>query len=198
MPVVLEPLDHVGEDTKPRLTREECAALGRAGSIDLERFELLEGSLIPKMSKGHWHSMTVRELVRWLRSVHGYDLVEQEIAIDLLPFDFSTSDPEPDCIVVSEDYEKRTGPPRPREIRFIAEVAFSSHRIDLGLKAGLYARSEIAEYWVLDIPARRIVVHREPIGGHYRSVVAYGETEIVETLSAPGHAVRAGELLVVP
>lgn len=198
MPVVLEPLDHVGEDTKPRLTREECAALERAGSIDLERFELLEGSLIPKMSKGHWHSMTVDELVRWLRSVHGYDCVKQEIAIDLLTLDAPTSEPEPDGIVLTNDYDKRSGPPHPRQIRFVGEVAYSSQRIDLGLKAGLYARSEIPEYWVLDISAHRIVVHRDPVDGHYRSIVEFSEDEHVEMLSAPGQAVRVGDLLIVP
>ncbi|MBM3755417.1 MAG: Uma2 family endonuclease [Acidobacteria bacterium] len=196
MPVVLDPLELVGEDTKPRLTREECAALGRAGSIDLERFELLEGSLIPKMSKGHWHSMTVEELVRWLRRVHGYDCVRQEIAIDPVPCDFSTSDPEPDAIVTTSDYDRRSGPPRPRQIRFVGEVAYSSQRIDLGLKAGLYARSEIPEYWVLDITGRRIVIHRDPVDDHYRSIVEYGEDERVEMLSAPGQEVRAGDLLI--
>ena len=197
MPVVLEALEHVGEDTRPRLTREECAALGRAGSIDLERFELLEGSLIPKMGKGHWHSMTVQELVKWLRSVYGYDSVSQEIAIDLLPFDAPTSEPEPDCLVTTREYDRRSGMPSPNRIVLVGEIAFSTQRTDLGLKAGLYARSCIPEYWVADIAVRRIVVHREPVDGHYRSVVAFGEDERVETLGAPGQSVRVGDLLVV-
>ena len=32
-------------------TRDECARLAREGSLDYERFELIEGVLIPKVAK---------------------------------------------------------------------------------------------------------------------------------------------------
>jgi len=57
----------------------------------------------------------------------------------------------------------------------------------------LYARAGIAEYWVLDVPARRLIVQRDPQAGRYLSVVAYGEGESVSPLGASGAALRVGD-----
>jgi hypothetical protein len=35
-------------------------------------------------------------------------------------------------------------------------------RFDLTVKAAIYARAGIAEYWVLDVNGRRMIVHRDP------------------------------------
>ena len=58
---------------------------------------------------------------------------------------------------------------------------------DLTVKARLYARARIVEYWVVDIPGRRIIVHRDPQEGQYQSVVAYAEQESVKPLASPDH-----------
>lgn len=65
------------------------------------------------------------------------------------------------------------------------EITDSTLRFDLTVKAGLYARAQIVEYWVADLTARRLIVHREPQPGGYRSVVAYSESERVAPLAAP-------------
>ncbi len=59
------------------------------------------------------------------------------------------------------------------------------------MKAKLYARAALADYWVLDINGRRLIVHRDPTPTGYRSVVAYGESEKISPLASPDH-----ELLV--
>jgi Uma2 family endonuclease len=61
------------------------------------------------------------------------------------------------------------------------------------VKAPLYARAGIVEYWVVDISARRIIVHRDPRDGAYRSIEAYNEQESVRPLAlsqsaSPGDA----------
>ena len=38
---------------------------------------------------------------------------------------------------------------------------------------------------MVDIQAKRIIVHRDPREGLYRSVTAYGEDEIVTPLASP-------------
>jgi len=42
----------------------------------------------------------------------------------------------------------------------------SQHR-DLELKPALYAEAGVAEYWVVDLEARRLIVHRDPNRGEY-------------------------------
>jgi Uma2 family endonuclease len=56
---------------------------------------------------------------------------------------------------------------------------------DLTVKAALYARAGIVEYWVLDLVGRRLIVHRNPQDGRYESVASYTEHEDLTPLSAP-------------
>ena len=176
-------------------TREECDVLAQTGVIDLERYELLDGELVPKVSKKHPHGRATARLVRWLRSVFGEECVLQENSIRLRPEDNPTNEPEPDAIVLAGSYLEMSLTAGPNELRLVAEVSYSTLDVDLGIKARLYARSEIAEYWVLDVNGRRLIVHREPAGGRYTSVAAYGKEERVSTLAEPARDVQVGDLL---
>jgi Uma2 family endonuclease len=75
-------------------------------------------------------------------------------------------------------------------LRLVVEVADSTLGFDLRTKAALYARAGIAEYWVLDIAGRRMIVHRNPQAGTYVSVAAYNEDESVAPLAAPDSCFR--------
>jgi Uma2 family endonuclease len=66
----------------------------------------------------------------------------------------------------------------------VVEIADTSLAFDLTIKSALYARAGIVEYWVLDVPGRRLIVHREPQGGQYHSVTAYNDQESVAPLGA--------------
>ena len=76
----------------------------------------------------------------------------------------------------------------------MTEVSDTSLEFDLQLKARLYARAGIAEYWVVDLNGRRVVIHRRPEGGRYLDVVGYSEDETVATLGAPEVLIRVGDL----
>jgi hypothetical protein len=78
--------------------------------------------------------------------------------------------------------------PGPQDLHLVVEVADTTLNFDLTTKAGLYAHAGIVEYWVLDVPGRRVIVHRPPQAGRYTTIrsIASGER------SAPGSA--AGQL----
>ena len=76
------------------------------------------------------------------------------------------------------------------------EIADSALKFDLTVKAALYARAAIAEYWVLDVAGKRLIVHRSPKSGTYTSVAAYGENEIVAPLAAAEARFRPGAALL--
>lgn len=65
------------------------------------------------------------------------------------------------------------------------EISDTSLSFDLSVKAMLYARAGIPEYWVLDVNGRQLFVHRDPSPIGYGSVIAYGEAESVSPLAAP-------------
>ena len=55
----------------------------------------------------------------------------------------------------------------------------------------------IVEYWVVDVAARRLIVHREPREGLYGSIKAYGEEESVTPLASPQKDFRVGDVLSI-
>jgi Uma2 family endonuclease len=74
------------------------------------------------------------------------------------------------------------------------EVSDTSLAFDRTTKASLYSRAGFVEYWVLDVNARRLIVHREPMPDGYRSIVAFGESEKVAPLASPDRELSIGDL----
>jgi Uma2 family endonuclease len=174
------------EPPRKRWNREECAALEAAGIWEQQRLELVEGELISKMGKKRPHTNTLVLVQAWLIRVFGEQYVNPETPIDVAPGDNPINEPEPDLIVLSKaSREIRNYNPQPADVRLVVEVADSTVRFDLTVKARLYARAGIADYWVVDIPARRILVHRDPQDGEYRTITAYSDHESVRPLAAP-------------
>lgn len=175
-------------------TREECAVLERTGVLDQKGYELIEGELILKMGKNYPHMLALSVLTGWLYSVFGIVFVMPEPSIDLRPEDNPTSEPQPDVVVLNRSIRTISGRPRPEEVSLVAEVSDTSISLDLNVKAGLYARAGIPEYWLVDVEGRRLIVHRRPSGGRYLDVSRYSEDEMAATLGAPEVSIRVGDL----
>ena len=181
---------------RKRWTRAECAALEATGLLRHERLELVAGELISKMGKKRPHVNALVAVQAWLVRTFGEQFVNPEAPIDVAPEDNPTNEPEPDLVVLARpSREYRDANPRPGDLRLVVEISDSTLGFDLTAKAKLYARAAIAEYWVLDIPGRRLIVHREPGEGVYGSVTAYGEEESVTPLASPGSQFRIGDVL---
>jgi Uma2 family endonuclease len=171
---------------RKRWSRAECERLEALGIFDQQRVELIEGELIDKMGKNRPHVDAAALLIGWLIQVFGARYVNTEAPIDVAPEDNPTNQPVPDLIVLKQDYDRfRSATPQPRNLDLVVEIADTSLAFDLTTKAGLYARAGILEYWVLDVPGRRLLVHRDPEDGSYGSVTAYNETESIAPVSAP-------------
>jgi Uma2 family endonuclease len=177
----------VQQPPRKRWNRAECERL-EAADIDLQHVELIEGELIDKMGKNRPHVGTAALLTAWLIQVFGALRVNAEAPIDVAPEDNPINQPVPDVIVVKREYSESrswTATPQPQDLDLAAEIADTSLAFDLTVKAALYARAGIAEYWVLDVPGRRLIVHRDPQSDQYGSVTAYNEQEGVAPLGAP-------------
>jgi len=153
---------------------------------------LIEGELISKMGKKRPHANAIAAVHAWLLRVFGEQYVNQEAPIDVAPEDNPTNEPEPDLIVLAKLSREFKDNPQPADLRLVVEISDSTLGFDLTTKARLYARARIVEYWVVDIPGRRIIVHRDPQEGQYRSVVAYSEQESVKPLASPGCELPVG------
>jgi Uma2 family endonuclease len=74
-------------------------------------------------------------------------------------------------------------------------VADSSLTFDREIKAKIYARSGIADYWVLNVGDRQLHVFREPAIDWYQSEVILGETASISPLQFPIVNIAIQEML---
>ncbi len=191
-PVPLDP-------PRKRWTRAECVALEASGVWEQQKLELVEGELISKMGKNRPHVNVLVLVHAWLLDVFGAQFVNPEAPIDVSPEDNPTNEPEPDLIVLAKPTQEiQAGNPQPADLRLVVEISDSTLGFDLTTKASLYARAGIADYWVVDVNAQRIVVHRDPEEGVYKSIAVYGEQESVSPLAAPGQALLVGDAFPRP
>jgi Uma2 family endonuclease len=161
--------------------------------LEQEKFELVHGELISKMGKSRAHVNALTSALLRLQDAFGWKFVNFAAPIDVNPLENAWNEPEPDLIVLGRDSDSFDANPLPEDLLLVVEISDSTLKFDLTVKAALYARAGIVEYWVADTAARRLVVHRNPESGRYASVVAYGEDESVAPLAAPDHLFRAGD-----
>ena len=187
MPTVVTetPRPSPAEPPRKRWTRQECVALETSGIWEQQHLELIEGELISKMGKKRPNTNVLIVIQDWLVRTFGTQFVNPETPIDVAPEDNPTNEPEPDLILLAKPWREFKNNPQPADLRLVVEISDSTLGFDLTTKARLYARARIVEYWVVDIPARRIIVHRDPQDGQYQSIVAYAEQESVKPLASP-------------
>ena len=159
-----------------RFTVEEYHRMIDAGVFaDDDRFELLEGWIIPKMSRNPPHDALLMLIQRVLfRALPpGWDTRNQSALTT------KESEPEPDLVVVrgdGRDYFNRH--PGPADIALAIEVSESSLDRDRTLKSRIYARAGVPIYWIVIVAERRVEVHGDPTGPtkapSYRSKTVVG------------------------
>ena len=180
---------------RKRWTRDECALLESSGILEQQKLELIDGELLSKMGQNPPHVILLSRMMQWLVETLGWGRVYQDAPIDVAPEDNPRNEPVPDISVRERPpVGLRTPNPQPGELNLVVEVSDSSLRFDLTVKARLYARAGIVEYWVLDVSGERLIVHREPSQAGYGSVVAYSESESVAPLASPQNELEIGKL----
>jgi Uma2 family endonuclease len=181
---------------RKRWTREQCAPLEASGLFERERLELVDGELISKMGKNRPHVNAFRLMLVWLQRTFGDQFVDAEAPIDVNPEDNPSNEPEPDLIVLNRECAIFvSGNPQPRDIALLVEISDTTLNFDLTVKAALYARAGIVEYWVVDVTGRRLFSHRNPAAGRYTAVTIYNEHELVAPLAAPECGFRPAQAL---
>jgi Uma2 family endonuclease len=111
-----------------------------------ERLELLDGVLVAMSPRGTAH---VFALARLLEAFQPGPRRPYEVRCQM-PLTLATSEPEPDLAIVVRRRAARA-PRHPETALLIVEVAAETLAKDLQLKAELYARAGVFEYWVVDL-----------------------------------------------
>jgi Uma2 family endonuclease len=82
----------------------------------------------------------------------------------------------------------------PGEAILVIEVAASSLAYDKGLKARLYARHRVQEFWVVDANECTTFVHTGPSGDGWSSIVKYGPHHALTASALAGFSMRLGDI----
>jgi Uma2 family endonuclease len=148
-----------------RMSTEEYHRLIEAGAFeDFPNCELIDGVLVRKDMKSPEHENAIAWLLQWLMFAVDQARFQVRACCSLT---LTESEPEPDLMVIARHAPR---PYHPSTAAFAIEVSWSSLRRDLKRKAELYAEAGVDEYWVFDVHARRVVVHRTPRDGRYTHV----------------------------
>lgn len=141
-----------------------------------ERLELIDGEVQVMSPIGDAHAVTTTKVARALERACG----PARFAWAQNPLSVGDDRVYPDVVVLRgapDDYALRS--PRPADALLVVEVADSTLAFDLGRKAQLYARAGVAEYWVVSLPDRAVVMHRSPRKGRGRSPARFEDVSTV-------------------
>lgn len=180
--------------TRLRFTREQYHRMGEVGIIGPDdRVELLDGEVVVMSPIGPLHGAAVAYLNREFVRLAG----DEALLFPQNPVALSEwSEPQPDLMLLRpRDDFYQTGHARPEDVLLLVEVADTSASRDRGVKLRLYAEAGIAEYWVVDLGRREIIVYQDPRDGEYRETRHCAATEAVAPAALPNCPVRLVGLL---
>ena len=173
---------------------DRMIAAGVFDPTERQPLELIAGDLHMMSPIGDRHADAVDWLARWSQLAIGSAVwlvrVQNPLAIP-----GSESAPQPDLAWVKlRRYADRR--PLPEDVSLVIEVADTSLDFDTTVKAGLYAAAGIADYWVIDLVSRGVIVFRDPRSGAYETRSTHRGDEFVSPLALPSAALSPGELFV--
>jgi Uma2 family endonuclease len=178
----------------PRPLRWTCAEFHRFGDMGVfegRRAMLIDGVILEQGPMNPPHAITLELTEAAIRTAFeaGWRIRNQSPLILGLE-----TDPEPDLAVIAGTPRGSSGHPTTADL--VIEVADSSLDFDTKDKRVLYARAGIADYWVVDINGRRLLVYRTPQAGDYASQQTVGPADSVAPLAVPAALVRVADLLI--
>jgi len=187
------------EPTVRRWTREEYYRMGEMGLFDGQRVELIDGEIIQMAPQKDVHAAVIGLAHTAIeRAFDGGWWVRMQLPLEL-PND---SEPEPDVSVVRGSPRDYIGTGHPHEPLLVVEVSDTTLLFDQRVKAALYASANLQEYWIVNLVADHVEVHRDPVPdasawrkSSYKTVRISRRGQDIAPLSAPQARVRVDDLL---
>lgn len=145
-----------------------------------DKVELLAGKIVHMSPVGWQHAACISELQDYFLPLRnqGYRLRSENPVT--LP---NQSEPEPDFAIVKDKANKYSdGHPTPDDIFLLIEVSDLTLKKDMEAKYIIYSEAGIKEYWVVNLPERKLLqfVNPDAEKGMYSTSNEYGATDIFE------------------
>lgn len=171
---------------------EEYHFLIETGILEGKPVELLEGEIVTMSPEGIPHSYTNDSVAEYLRNkLQGIAKIKESHPITL-----DNSEPEPDIAIVRlPETIYRQHHPYAQDIHLLIEVANRTLEKDLNEKSITYARNSIIEYWVIDLPHKKVWVFTNPQNNKYLNKQEI-TTGIIKPVSFPNLDIEVDKLLL--
>jgi Uma2 family endonuclease len=165
-------------------TVEEYHRMADAGILgEDERVELIEGDIIQRAPIGPRHAGCVINTTRlFITRLGDRAVVSPQNPMVIRP----RSEPQPDLLLLrprAVSYSREL--PASQDVLLAVEVADTTVRFDRLVKARLYARAEIPEFWLCVPREGAVEVYRVPGAEGYASVTRRGPGQMVSPLAFP-------------
>ncbi len=170
--------------TRLRVTTERFQKMVETGVLTKhDRVELIDGEILEMAPIGTRHSaITARLHERFVLAVTPSATVIGGGSVNLGAY----SVPQPDLMLLKRRADFYGGRlPEAADILLLVEVSDSSLAFNQSTKLALYARSGVAEYWVIDVSGRRIVTYLQPSEAGYASNSEFTGEESVSPQAFP-------------
>ena len=181
------------EPRRHRIRVDEYYRMVEVGLLDPKaRVELIDGEIIDMAPLGDPHMATVDRINELLiHAVSERAIVRCQGAVQL--GDYSAPQPDFTLLERRQDYY-RSRRAVSSDVLLTIEVSDTTFKYDSGRKKSLYARHDVPELWIIDIPRARILLFRRPSGDDYleKSVLDVPDTMSIERL--PGVALDLSPL----
>ena len=179
--------------TIAKFTIEQYHRMVAAGILENCSVELLNGEIVEMLSEGAIHADLSSDAADYLRELLGNRAKVREGHPITLPE--TNSEPEPDLAIVRRrDAGYGDRHPYPSDVFWLIEFSNTSLAKDLEEKSQVYAKSQIREYWVVNLRQMELVVKQNPVDGEYRSTVTLTSGDI-RPLAFPDLVVSVTQLL---
>lgn len=172
-------------------TVDDYYRMAEVGLLDSEvRTELLDGQVVELTPIGPDHATCVNRLTMFFarRVPEGVTVSVQNPVIASL-----RSAPQPDVALVRLAESPRL--PGPADVLLLIEVADTSLVKDRDIKAPLYARAGIREYWLADLAGRRVTVYAEPSESGYRATRTCRDRDLLAPTALPELQLTVADVL---
>jgi Uma2 family endonuclease len=165
-------------------TVEEYHRMAEAGILRAdERVELIEGEIYEMAPIGPRHAGCVINATRmFITRLGDRAVISPQNPVVIPP----RSEPQPDLLVLrprTVSYSRKL--PASEDVLLAVEVAETTVRFDRLVKARLYARTGILEFWLCLATDGAVEVYRGPGADGYASVTRHGAGDVVSPLAFP-------------
>jgi Uma2 family endonuclease len=161
------------EQRRTRWTRARFDRVAELGGFEGEQLELVEGELVDMSPQGVPHA----EFIERLNEILMPALVGRARVRVQLPFAIDDeTEVLPDLAVVSRAVARGNHPDR---AQLVIEVAETSERYDRLVKARLYARAAVPEYWLVATTKATVTVFSRAKDGQYQKEKKYSSGALI-------------------